>query len=104
MTPAQVARSIQQAAVVPRGAGGTWSAIGPSNVGARVVDLVVDPAHPDTVYGAVSGGGVWRGTDAGQTWQPSWPARLTQAMGVLAVGPDGALWAGTARRTPPAAG
>jgi hypothetical protein len=104
VTPGQVARSIQQAAAMPQGAGGRWSAIGPSNVGARVVDLAVDRAHPDTVYSAVSGGGVWKSTDAGLTWQSRWPDRLTQAMGALAIGPDGTLWAGTGEANPSGGG
>src|SRR5262249_55820510 len=106
VSPDQGARAGQQAAAVPQGAGGpgsgggSWSVVGPSNVGARVVDLVVDPARANTLYTAVSGGGVWKSTDAGNTWQPSWPNDVTQTMGALAIGPDGTLWAGTGEANP----
>ena len=82
----QVTHAIKQAAAVPQGSGGSWSLDGPSNVGGRIVDLVVDPTHPDTVYTAASGGGVWKSTDAGMTWQSAWPTNVTQTIGALAIG------------------
>lgn len=100
----QVARAIGQAAAVPQGAGGSWSIVGPSNVGGRVVDLVVDPKHADTLYAAASGGGVWKSTDAGMTWRQSWPTTATQTLGALAIGPDGTLWAGTGEANPSGGG
>ena len=36
---------------------------------------------PDTIYVAASGGGVWKSTDAGMTWQSAWPTDVTQAIG-----------------------
>ncbi len=100
----QVNRAIQQAAAVPQGSGGSWSLVGPSNVGGRIVDLAVDPTHPDTLFTAASGGGVWKSTDAGMTRQPSWPANITQTLGALAIGPDGTLWAGTGEANPSGGG
>jgi photosystem II stability/assembly factor-like uncharacterized protein len=73
-------------------------------VGGRIVDLVVDPTHPDTVYTAASGGGVWKSTDAGMTWQSVWPTNVTQTLGALAIGPDGTLWAGTGEANPSGGG
>lgn len=47
-----------------------WRAEGP--VAGTVNDLAVDPTNPDTLYAGTAGGGVWRSTDAGRTWeQPS---------------------------------
>ena len=100
----QVTHAIKQAAAVPQGSGGSWSLDGPSNVGGRIVDLVVDPTHPDTVYTAASGGGVWKSTDAGMTWQSAWPTNVTQTLGALAIGPDGTLWAGTGEANPSGGG
>jgi photosystem II stability/assembly factor-like uncharacterized protein len=104
VSQAQVRQAIQQAAAIPQGAGGSWALVGPTNVGGRIVDLVVDPRHPDTVYTAASGGGVWKSTDAGMTWRSSWPTGLTQAMGALAMGSDGTLWAGTGEANPSGGG
>jgi photosystem II stability/assembly factor-like uncharacterized protein len=100
----QVTRAIKQAKAIPHGSGEAWELVGPSNVGGRVVDLVVDPKNADTVYAAASGGGVWKSTDAGDTWQKSWPDDVTQTMGALAMGPDGTLWAGTGEANPSGGG
>ncbi len=102
---AQVRRAQAQAAAVPDAANQTpWSLVGPSNIGARVVDLVVDNQHPDTIYVAASGGGVWKSADAGVTFAPVWPNDQTQSMGALAQGSDGTLWAGTGEANPSGGG
>src|SRR6266550_963592 len=65
----QVRQARAQAAKIPDEAGKkSWSYVGPSNIGGRIVGLVVDPTRPDTVYVAASGGGVWRSTDAAKTF------------------------------------
>jgi hypothetical protein len=70
-----------------------------------VVDLAVDPAtSPSTVYAAVSSGGIMKSTDGGASWTPAWPASDTQAMGALARGPDGMLWADTGEANPSGGG
>jgi len=103
VTPEQVHRAEAQAAALPT-SGGSWSLVGPSNVGGRITDLVVDPRRPDTVYVAASGGGVWRSTDAGATFHAAgppvsrrrsgrWPWALTARSGRAPV-----------RRTRPVAG
>src|SRR4051812_1658024 len=94
VTPAQIKRAVEQAKAIKPG-DGTWGQVGPTNVGGRVTDLVVDPNHANTFYVAVSGGGIWKSTDAGDTFKPVWPGDQTQTMGALALGSDGTLWAGT---------
>ena len=42
VTPAMVERAKRQAQAIPQGQGAAWQLVGPSNVGARIVDLVVD--------------------------------------------------------------
>ncbi|MFV0131431.1 WD40/YVTN/BNR-like repeat-containing protein [Streptomyces sp. HMX112] len=79
---------------------GRWKALGPTNIGGRVVSLALDPRRADTVYAAAASGGIWRSTDAGQTFHPAWPDGSTQAMGAVAVGPDGTLYAGTGEPNP----
>ncbi len=77
-----------------------WELLGPTNIGGRVVDVAVDPLLEDTVYAATASGGVWKSTDAGVTFTYSWPDDITQAMGALAVGSDGTLYAGTGEANP----
>lgn len=103
VTPGQVRHAQAQAAALPAN-GQAWQLVGPSNVGARVVDLVVDPTHSDTIYIAASGGGVWKSTDAGDTFTSVWPAGYTQTLGALAMGSDGTLWAGTGEANPSGGG
>ncbi len=86
--------------VAPEVAGLEWDLLGPTNIGGRVVDVVVVPGRPNEVYTAAASGGVWKSTDFGTTWEPSWPARETQAMGALAAATDGTLYAGTGEANP----
>jgi len=49
---------------------------------------------------AAATGGVWKTTDGGVTLQQAWPDDASQSMGAVAVGPDGAIWAGTGELNP----
>ncbi len=48
--------------------GKTWKDASNGYTGAQIISLAVDPDHPATVYSS-GRNGVWRSTDAGQTWQ-----------------------------------
>jgi photosystem II stability/assembly factor-like uncharacterized protein len=78
----------------------TWHFEGPRTVGGRIVDAVVDPTRPDSLYVAAASNGVWHSTDAGETFTSVWPASFTHAMGALAIAPDGTLFAGTGETNP----
>jgi photosystem II stability/assembly factor-like uncharacterized protein len=80
-------------------AGGDWTSVGPTNIGGRIVDLALDPRR-DTVYAAAASGGLWRSTDAGDTFAPAWPDDQTQAMGSVAITREGTLYAGTGEANP----
>ena len=104
-SPAQVSQARQQASAIPAGDANSWQFTGPTNIGGRVADLAVDPATtPSTVYAAVTSGGIMKSTDGGDKWSPAWPSSGTQAMGALARGPDGTLWAGTGEANPSGGG
>ena len=72
-----------------------WRLLGPSNIGGRLIDLVLHPTTPGTVYVAAGTGGVWKSTDGGATLTSAWSDDLPQSMGALAIAPDGTLYAGT---------
>ncbi|GIH08918.1 hypothetical protein Rhe02_69850 [Rhizocola hellebori] len=72
-----------------------WQLLGPSNVGGRLIDVVVDPRTPGIVYAAAGTGGVWKSTDGGVTFAAAWSDKLPQSMGALTITPDGTLYAGT---------
>jgi photosystem II stability/assembly factor-like uncharacterized protein len=62
-----------------------WRERGPANVSGRTRGLVIDVRDPsgDTWYAGSVGGGVWKTTDAGRTWQnltPDLPNLATVAL------------------------
>jgi hypothetical protein len=91
---ATLQRAATQAEAIPS-AGGSWQYAGANNIGGRVTDVVVDASSPNTIFVASAGGGVWKSTDSGATYTPAWPNDYPQAIGSLARGADGTLWAGT---------
>ncbi len=72
-----------------------WKLLGPGNIGGRLIDVVLDPNTPGTLYVAAGTGGVWKSTDGGATLVSAWPDDLPQSMGALAIARDGTLYAGT---------
>src|SRR5690606_8508439 len=50
--------------------GMAFRSLGPAITSGRVADLAVDPADPKRYFVAVASGGVWRTTNAGNTFDP----------------------------------
>ena len=77
-------------------AGGTWTERGPSNVGGRILALLLDPsdASGNTLWAGSAGGGLWKGTNAA-TGPVQWANVNTQlnnlAIGSLAATPGSPL-------------
>jgi len=94
VSPEALQRAAEQAKAI-HSAGGSWEYAGANNIGGRVTDVVVDSSQQNTIYVASAGGGVWKSTDAGSTFAPAWPNDYPQAIGSLARGSGGTLWAGT---------
>jgi photosystem II stability/assembly factor-like uncharacterized protein len=71
-----------------------WRSEGPYLAGAT--DVAVDPSHPDTVYVATHGGGVWRSDDGGNSWTlPGGEMTSRQVNWVLVdPGKSTTVWAG----------
>ncbi len=74
-------------------AGWSLSGLGGQNISA----LVIDPLTPTTVYAGVLGGGVFKSTDAGETWNPINSGLTTLLIRALAIDPQTptTLYAGT---------
>ena len=65
-----------------------WRLIGPFR-GGRVTAVGGHPDHPQTFYMGATGGGVWKTTDAGQSWQNISDGFLkTGTIGTIAVAPS----------------
>ena len=97
--PGAFARMRAQALALPTTTG-EWKLHGPWHIGGRVLDVVIDPLAKDSIYVATATGGVWHSSDAGMTFEPRWPDDHVQAIGALAVAPDGTLYAGTGEAGP----
>lgn len=97
---ADQALALEETATASSAAGNPWQLVGPTNIGGRLVDVAVDPVLADTVYVAAASGGIWKSTDAGDTFSEAWDRDDIQAMGALAITPNATLFAGTGESNP----
>ncbi len=59
--------------IAPQDAGinsASWTAIGPGNIGGRIRALATVPGSPLTLFAGSVGGGIWKTTDGGASWNP----------------------------------
>ncbi len=68
-------------------AGMQWRLIGPFR-GGRALTAVGVPGQPSLFYFGAVGGGVWKSTDAGMTWQPIFDSQPIASIGAVAVAPS----------------
>ncbi len=70
--------------------------LGPENAG-RVASIAGVPGDLKTYFLGAASGGVWKTTDGGRTFKPTFDGQDVQAIGALAVSPSDPLqvWAGT---------
>jgi photosystem II stability/assembly factor-like uncharacterized protein len=71
--------------------------IGPANMGGRVVDIEAVESDFRVVYVAAASGGVWKSTNAGNTWVPifdDYPSASIGDIGLFQPNPD-IVWVGT---------
>ena len=64
-----------------------WRLIGPFR-GGRALTVTGVSGNPDLFYFGSVGGGVWKSTDAGTSWQPIFDAQSIASIGALAVAPS----------------
>jgi photosystem II stability/assembly factor-like uncharacterized protein len=64
-----------------------WRHIGPFR-GGRTVGASGVPQQPNVFYIGVNNGGVWKTTDYGLTWTPTFDNQATQSVGAVAVAPS----------------
>lgn len=92
--------ALDQARSLRAGANGSriaWQPEGPGNIGARVTDLAVHPTDPDIVYTAMASGGIFKSTDGGTSWTPTFDEQAVLSVGAVAIDPSNPdiVWAGT---------
>ncbi|MGQ0646314.1 MAG: WD40/YVTN/BNR-like repeat-containing protein, partial [Gemmatimonadaceae bacterium] len=78
-------------------AGLRWRGIGPANFMGRVSDAVGIPSPSKTFFVAAAAGGIWKSTNNGQTWRPTFDDQRVISMGMLAIAPSDTMqvWAGS---------
>jgi photosystem II stability/assembly factor-like uncharacterized protein len=74
-----------------------WEPLGPGNIGGRTRTLVIHPTQPAIMYAGGVSGGVWKTTDAGQTWTPLADRIANIAVNSMAIHPENpdVLYVGT---------
>lgn len=73
----------------------TWTSLGPTsgayfnygNIASRIVTIAIDPTNPNVIYIGASYGGVWKSTDAGNTWTPKSDNEVSLSSGSIAIDP-----------------
>jgi photosystem II stability/assembly factor-like uncharacterized protein len=76
-----------EARKAPASLAATWVERGPTNIGARVSDIVIHPIYTDIVYAAMSSGGLLKSTDGGATWTPISDNLPVLTLGAVALDP-----------------
>jgi len=74
-----------------------WQPAGPTNIPGRITDLALDPDNITTVYAASASGGIFKTTNAGNSWTPVFDNIGSQSMGAIAMHPTDPdiMYAGT---------
>jgi hypothetical protein len=77
-----------------------WRLIGPFRAG-RVSAGAVDPSDANIYYFGTPGGGVWKSTNAGQTWTAIFDRTGTASIGAIAIAPSNpqVIYVGTGEET-----
>ncbi len=58
-----------------------WQFVGPENVGGRITDIEIPSNNPSTYFAAAATGGIFRSTNAGNTWEPIFDNQSTLSIG-----------------------
>jgi hypothetical protein len=78
-------------------AGLRWRSVGPAHFEGRIADITGIPFPSRTLFVAPVAGGVWKSTNGGVTFRPTFDDKPVSSMGALAVSPSDTMqvWAGT---------
>jgi len=80
---------------VERGEG--WVLKGPLNIGGRISAVAMHPSDMQTIYAGAASGGIFKSSDAGESWTPVFDNELSLSIGDIAIAlsdPD-IIWVGT---------
>ncbi len=80
----------------------SWREIGPGVPGGRAANVTGSIKNPNLYYVAAAGGGVWKTTDGGETWDPVFQKEPVASIGDVTIDPndDNTVWVGTGEGNP----
>jgi len=76
---------------------GAWKQLGPGNIGGRTRSFAIHPNDPNIIWAGAVGGGVWKTTDGGASWNPLTDLLPSIGISSLALDPKNpdTIYAGT---------
>ena len=79
-----------------------WRSIGPAVSGGRLAAVAGTDQDPYLYYVGAAGGGVWKSTNAGQSWTPVFDDQGIASIGAVAIDPTDvqSVWVGTGEANP----
>jgi photosystem II stability/assembly factor-like uncharacterized protein len=79
-----------------------WRSIGPAIAGGRVPAVAGTPQDDRLYYIGTAGGGVWKSSDGGATWEAVFEKQTVAAVGAVAIDPTNErfVWVGTGEANP----
>ncbi|MBV9272069.1 MAG: hypothetical protein JO165_13325 [Candidatus Eremiobacteraeota bacterium] len=83
-------------------AGMQWRMAGAAVSGGRLAAVAGTDADPSLYYIGAAGGGVWKTTNAGQSFRPVFDGQSVQSIGAVAIDPknESVVWVGTGEGNP----
>ena len=74
-----------------------FRSIGPALTAGRIADIAVNENNPKEYYVAVASGGVWKTSNAGNTYQPIFDSQSSFSIGCVTIDPNNehVVWVGT---------
>lgn len=93
----EVKIAANQRSVTFEGFDAEWTVQGPGNAGARINTIAVHPNDDDIIYAGFSGGGIFKTTDGGTTWNPIFDDQPYLAISDITFDPNdpNVIYAGT---------
>lgn len=79
-----------------------WRETGPAIAGGRVTSVTGSAHDPNLYYLGAAGGGVWKSTNGGASWDPVFDKETTSTIGAVAIDPtnDDVVWVATGEANP----
>ncbi len=79
-----------------------WREVGPAASGGRVAAVAGTASDPFLYYVGAAGGGVWKSSDGGTSWDPVFTKQAVGAVGAVVIDPKNkaTVWVGTGEGNP----